>query len=64
YKPEVIRDLQGNEVTSLVTLWVASTKELAATALYTLSSGETPPLQRIEQHYDDDGLHHNVLYFG
>lgn len=63
-KPTVVLDFLGEEVVANITCWVASTSPLDTTAQFTLPDGSTPPLTSIAKHYDEDGLHHQVLYFG
>ena len=62
-----IVNLQGEDVTVTTVVHVASTTPLEATAKYVLNNGSTtmePTLASISRLYDEDGLHHHVLYFG
>lgn len=63
-KPTVVRNSMGEEVVAMYTAYVASTTPLPATSLYTFPNGDTPALQSVTVNYDEDGVHHNVLYFG
>ena len=63
-KPTRVVDQMGEEVIASHEVIAASTVRLSATAEYTLPDGATPVLQSINVFYDEDGIHHNVLYFG
>ena len=63
-KPTLIRNFSGEEVVAMYTVYVASTEALSPTSFYTLPNGDTPEVQSITVAYDEDGIHHNVLYLG
>lgn len=64
---EQVTNLQGEEVTVTTIVYVGSTTSLAATSRYVLDNNSTtmePVLASLARLYDEDGLHHHVLYFG
>jgi hypothetical protein len=63
-KPTVVRNSLGEEVVAMYTAYVASTSPLSATDLYILPNGDEPSVQNIAIYYDEDGIHHNVVYLG
>jgi len=66
--PKMVRNFMGEEVVASNVVWVASTGIIPATAQvsWTMSDGSTqmPLLISIERPADEDGTHHNKLYFG
>ena len=68
YTPVVVRNSLGEEVVSRATVYVASTTHLPMLAEYSIPNGsgdwDTPEVQNIAVHYDEDGVHHNVVYLG
>lgn len=68
YTPTIVRNSMGEEVVSTTTVYVASTTHLPMLAQYSVPDGSgnwlTPDVQTIAVHYDEDGVHHNVVYLG
>ncbi len=68
FKPRKVIDSMGQEVVSDMQVWVGSTEMLQATAQFelVLSSTKTvtPDVKALEVHYDENGLHHTILYLG
>jgi hypothetical protein len=60
-----VTGLDGYDTFATTEVIVASTTPLPETARYTLShTTDSLNLVRIERFPDEDGLHHQVLYFG
>lgn len=63
-KPTRVLNQQGVEIMATHVAYVASTGLMSATSEYTLPDGSTPEVQNIHTFYDEDGIHHSVMYFG
>lgn len=63
-KPTRIVNNQGEEITATHVAYVASTAPMSATSQYTFPDGSSPEVQNIHTFYDEDGIHHSVMYFG
>lgn len=64
-KPNMVRDMFGEEVVSSHVAYVASTARIPATARVVLPDGSEPPLIRASAYYDESGdIHHINMFFG
>ncbi len=63
-RPDVIRTTFGDEVISSHVVYVASTSRIDLSSRVVLPDGSEPSLVRSDVFSDDDGFHHNVLFFG
>lgn len=63
-KPTVISNAQGDQIVAKTVLYISSTSALYATSRYVLADGSEPVVQHLERVYDNDGIHHHVLYLG
>lgn len=59
-----IRGADGTWVMVGWIAWVASTGYLSVQDKYTLPDGTSPPVLAIETITDEDGPHHNKVFFG
>lgn len=63
-KPTEITDAFGREVISSHTIYVASTARIDITSHLDLPDGTDPNIIRSDVMYDEDGIHHVVLFCG
>jgi len=63
-KPDVIRSAFGDEIVSSHVAYVASTSRIDLSSRVVLPDGTEPPLVRSDVFSDEDGFHHNILFFG
>lgn len=64
YKPKHLEDMTGEDIVAYMTAYVASTSILSSLSKYVLPDGSTGIVQAVHTNYDQDGVHHNVVYFG
>lgn len=63
-QPTEITDAFGREVISSHTIYVASTARIPLTSKLELPDGTDPAIIRSDVMYDQDGIHHVVLFCG
>lgn len=63
-QPEEISDAYGREIISSHTIYVASTTRIPITSKLVLPDGTDPAIVRSDVMYDQDGIHHVVLFCG
>jgi hypothetical protein len=63
-RPQWVRSAFGEETVATAIAYVASTDRIPITSLVTLPDGSTPAMIRSDVFSDEDGIHHNVLFFG
>lgn len=63
-----VRDDKGNVVMAAQVAWIASTSPLNVNSRYRLPAGTggstTPPVLRVDNFSDEDGVNHHRVYFG
>lgn len=63
-----VRDMRGNVVMAAQLAYIASTAALSANSRFQLPAGTggstTPPVLRVDNFPDDDGVHHHRVWFG
>lgn len=64
YSPTRRGTIQGEEIVGDTTVYVASTSAMNHLDNYILPDGSTGIVQSIQQMWDDEGIHHNVIMFG
>lgn len=62
--PTEITDAFGREIVSRHTIYVASTERIDITSRLVLPDGTDPAIIRSDVMYDEDGIHHVVLFTG
>lgn len=63
-KQTLVRTVHGTEELANTTVYVASTSTFAASAQVTVNSTLLGPIMAMEAFPDEDGVHHQKLYFG
>lgn len=63
-RPGEVRTRDGNVVTYMSVLWLASTGTIRPSAKIVLPDNTAPPIALIERVPDEDGTHHHKVYFG
>lgn len=64
HKTKVVRLDSGEEVVTRTHAYVAGAHGITPGSLVILPSGATAPVVTVEQYPDEEGAHHEVLYFG
>lgn len=59
-----MRSPAGEEVVSRSQAWIFGAPGITTTCRITLSDGTQPPILSVDSFPDDDGAHHEKVYFG
>lgn len=59
---KVIRTPTGEEKITSATLYISGVKGISPKDRLVLPDGTTPPILRVDKHYDEDGEHHEVVF--
>lgn len=63
-KQTLVHTFEGDEQVARTVAWVRSTSTFGPWDKVTLPDGTTPRLLAVEDYPDEDGHHHQKLYFG
>lgn len=63
-QPTAITDAYGRDTIASHTIYVASTERINITSKLDLPDGTDPAIIRSDVMYDEDGIHHVVLFCG
>ena len=61
---QMVRDDAGDEVVSRSQLWLFGAPSLTPRDKITLPDGTTPVILAVERYPDDNGAHHEKVFFG